>query len=214
MLLSAVIGFGLIYSIAAFCCARIPVNNDWKPGNDVTIYLLSNGAHADIVVPVKTVIIDWSNEVKYENTTGNDTTREWVGFGWGEKGFYLQTPTWDDLTFGVAFRAISGMGSSAIHATFHNQLAENNRCRRIKISLDEYKRLSDFIRDGFERTPSGEVIQIITTANYSSHDAFYIAKGRYHLFHTCNTWTINAFKYAGLKTALWSPYASGVLHFY
>src|SRR5689334_21418732 len=102
--LLSIIGFILVYLLIVFCCSRIELNSAWHPGKDITIYLLSNGVHSDLVVPVKTPLIDWSKIVKYKNTTGNDTTEDWVAFGWGDKGFYLQTPTWADLKFSVAFR--------------------------------------------------------------------------------------------------------------
>ena len=41
-------------------------------------------------------------------------------------------------------------------------------------------------------------------------DAFYDAKGSYNLTRTCNTWTNNALKAAGLKACLWTPFDSGI----
>lgn len=209
-----VAGFILLYLIMAFGLSRISVNNDRKPASDFTIYLLSNGVHVDIVVPVKTSVIDWSTLVKYENTTGNDTTAQWVGMGWGDKGFYLQTPTWDDLTFGVAFRAVTGLSTSAMHTTFYKRMVESEKCIRIQITSVEYQKLCDFIIAGFEKSDSGDVIHIKTDANYGTNDAFYEAMGSYHLFSTCNTWTNKALKTAGLKTCLWTPFESGLLYHY
>jgi len=212
--LASTIVFLLLYLIAAFAFSKLVVNGDRIPGNDITVYLLSNGVHTDIVVPVNTAHINWSKIVKYENTTGKDTTAPWVGFGWGDKGFYLQTPTWDDLTFPVAFRAVTGLSSSAIHATFHKRLVENEKCKSIRLSNGEYQRLINYILAGFKRAPSGEVIHIVTDANYGTNDAFYEGLGNYHLFHTCNTWTNNALKSAGLKASWWTPFDSGIMQHY
>ncbi|MBC7827616.1 MAG: DUF2459 domain-containing protein, partial [Chitinophagaceae bacterium] len=94
-----------IYLLSAFCLSRITVNKDVKESDDVTIYIKTNGVHADLVVPVKHGQMDWSRQVKFSNTVLNDSTMQWLALGWGDKGFYLQTPTWADLKFSVAFNA-------------------------------------------------------------------------------------------------------------
>ena len=170
--------------------------------------------HVDIVVPVTTSTIDWSTIVKHHHTTGNDTTAQWVGFGWGDKGFYLQTPTWADLKFSVAFRAGTGLSTAAMHVTFYKGLVESERCRKIQISNEEYEKLVAFILSGFEKSENGEVMHITTDANYGTNDAFYEGVGRYHLFKTCNTWTNNALKESGLKAGVWTPFELGVMHHY
>jgi len=204
----------LLYLLAAFSFSRIEMNATWKQGNDITIYLLSNGVHTDVVVPVKSEFIDWSKIVRYENTNGKDTTLPWVAFGWGDKGFYLQTPTWADLKFSVAFNAVTGLSSSAMHVTYHHQLKEGERCAKVMISNEEYQRLITYIKTGFETNHSGEVIHIVTNANYGANDAFYEGTGNYHLFHSCNTWTNNALKAAGMKSSIWTPFSSGVMDNY
>ncbi len=212
--IASFIGLILFYFLCSFILARIPVNNDDKLSGDIPIWIRSNGVHADIVVPVQTSIIDWSELVKYEYTKGNDTTAKWVAFGWGDKGFYLQTPTWSDLKFSVAFKALTGLSDAAMHVTFYNTLAENEKCRSISISAEQYKKLVSFIRSGFDQDSKGDVIHIVTDANYNDHDAFYEAEGTYSLFHTCNTWTNNALKFAGLPAGYWTPFEGGVLYYY
>jgi uncharacterized protein (TIGR02117 family) len=100
------IAFVLIYILAAYCLARMTV--DKEPGlvNDVAIYIKTNGVHTDLVVPVKNEQLDWSREIKFSNAHLPDTTAiKYLAMGWGDKGFYLQTPTWADLKFSVAFKA-------------------------------------------------------------------------------------------------------------
>jgi hypothetical protein len=35
----------------------------------------------------------------------------WIAFGWGDRGFAVETPTWSDLRPGTAIIALSGVGS-------------------------------------------------------------------------------------------------------
>ncbi len=204
----------VLYLFVAYTLVKIPVNSERKPGKDITIWIRSNGVHVDIVMPVKTQFIDWSKIVKYENTRGNDTTSQWVAFGWGDKGFYLQTPTWADLKFSVAFRAVTGLSEAAMHVTYYNNIFESESCRRVVISNEEYKKLTTAVLSGFDRTASGQVIRIVTNANYGDDDAFYEGSGTYSLFHTCNTWTNNSLRYAGLPAAVWTPFEQGLMDYY
>src|SRR6478752_4599298 len=118
-------GLIVFYLLSAFCLSRVTVNKDVKASNDVTIYIKTNGVHTDLVVPVKHAHMDWSSQVKFSNTALNDSTMNWLALGWGDKGFYLQTPTWGDLKFKTAFNAAFGLSTTAIHATFYKSLTES-----------------------------------------------------------------------------------------
>lgn len=212
--LLSLIGFLLLYVVAAFGLSRIAVNEDVEPVDEVKIFILSNGVHTDIVVPVKTESHDWSDHVKFEDTKGGDSLMNYVGFGWGDKGFYLQTPTWADLKFSVAFKAAFALSKSAIHATFHKQITEGENCVAINISKAHYEQLVEFISQSFEKDQSNKIMCIKTDANYGPNDAFYEALGSYSLFHTCNTWANNALKSCGQKVSLWTPFDTGIFYHY
>ncbi|HPZ26128.1 MAG TPA: DUF2459 domain-containing protein [Kaistella sp.] len=44
------------------------------------------------MVPVKTPEIDWSQQIPFENTLSKRTDFKYLAIGWGDKGFYLDTP--------------------------------------------------------------------------------------------------------------------------
>lgn len=208
------VGFFLIYILSAFLLPKIPVNSYVsEEGKTIPVYILSNGVHSDIVLPVKNDLYDWSQKVKFENTIAKDSTAQLIAFGWGDKGFYLETPTWDDLKFSTALKAATGFSTSAIHATFYKSLKEDEQCKKILISESEYQKLVAFIVDSFQSNSDG-FLKIETDAVYGKNDAFYEAKGSYSLFHTCNTWTNNALKAADQKAALWTPTDTGILNHY
>lgn len=209
-----IIIFLLFYLFAAFCLSRIEVNSDVVEKDDVTIYLITNGVHADLVLPVKTEMKDWSESVKFDNTIGKDSTAKYVAFGWGDKGFYLETPSWADLKFKTAFAAGFGLSQSAMHTTFYKNMTESESCKIIHISNSEYKQLVEYIDSGFEHTADGKLIHIVTEANYGNNDAFYEAVGSYSLFKTCNTWANNALKSCGQKAGLWTPFDTGIFYHY
>ncbi|WP_345209783.1 TIGR02117 family protein [Mucilaginibacter gynuensis] len=203
-----------IYLLSAYTLSRISVDREAGSGNDVAVYLITNGVHTDLVLPARSRHINWTDEIKYSNTKSKDTTAAYVAFGWGDKGFYLETPTWADLKASVACRAACGYGSSAMHATFYKHVREDSTSVKIMMSNAQYSRLVSYIKGSFRTDDGQHFINIPTNANYGNSDAFYEAKGSYSIFHTCNTWTNNALKSCGQKACLWTPFDTGLFYQY
>lgn len=208
------VGLLVLYVVSAYCLARILVNEDVANKEEVTIYILTNGVHTDLVLPIRNQIKDWTTTLKAEHTAGKDSMANFIAFGWGDQGFYLETPTWADLKCSTAFSATFGLGNSAIHTTFYKTIREHERCKRIQISYQDYQKLVEYVSESFKKSRQGEVIQIITKANYGNNDAFYEALGSYSLFHTCNTWANNGLKVCGQKVSLWTPFDKGIFYHY
>lgn len=209
-----ILTFILLYILSVFGLSRISVNSDLARAEEgVVIYLLSNGVHTDIVVPVENEIKDWRNEIQFNHTKAKDSLSKFVAFGWGDRGFYLNTPEWSDLKASTAFNAAFNLGTSAVHTTFYRNLSEDENCRRIVISKENYEKLVDFISESFHRTEENNV-QWISGHSYGKNDAFYEAKGSYNLFYTCNTWTNDALKAANQKASLWTVYDKGIMYHY
>ena len=200
----------LIVTLLSF----VSVNYDVAQNHEeIPIYILTNGVHTDIVLPIKNEHHDWSSQLKFEHTKSKDTTYQYVALGWGDKGFYLETPTWADLKASTAIKAASGLSTSAMHVTFYKHLKENQSCKKLQISLENYKKLIAFINESFQ-TQSGEFLKIETNAVYGKHDVFYEANGSYSLFYTCNSWANQALKAANQKAALWTISDSGIFRHY
>lgn len=210
----AIITFLVLYLISVYFISKITVNStvaqvDEKDG--IAIYILSNGVHTDIVVPVTNEVKDWRNQIQFNQTKSKDSTMQYVAFGWGDKGFYLHTPQWSDLKASTAFKAIFGVSSSAMHTTFFKQLKEGVDCKRILISKENYQKLVAYISESF---PDPNHPQWIEGYSYGMKDAFYEAKGSYSLFYTCNTWANSALKAANQKASLWTVYDRGIFCHY
>lgn len=206
----AFIVFIAFYLAAGYCLSRITVDAEPDTKKEVAIYILTNGVHTDIVFPIKTAQYDWSEKVKFSNATAVDSSFNYLAMGWGDKGFYLETPEWSDLKFSVAFKAAFGLSTTAIHATYYKSLKENSSCKKIMVSTEQYERLLKYTTDSFKKDANGNFINIKTNANYSKTDAFYEANGSYSMLHTCNTWANQALKKCGQKACLWTPFDTGI----
>lgn len=204
----------LLYFLSAILLSRIALNSDTiQKSGSVDIFILSNGLHADIVVPIINDQIDWSEFVKFGHTLSRDTTYKFVAFGWGDKEFYLNTPTWSDLRFAVAFQALFLAGRSAIHATFFHRMVEGENCFKISLSERSYHKLINFIKKEFQLDQEGNLIPIINF-HYETNDSFYEGTGTFTLFKTCNTWVNDALKYSDQKACLWTPFVEGIFYQY
>ena len=203
-----------IYFLSSITLSRISVEKEQNDLSEVTIYLLSNGVHTDVVLPTNTSQFNWRNILKSDDTVSKDSTLHYTAFGWGDKGFYLETPTWEDLKLSTAFKAAFGLGKSAMHITFYNSIRENELCKAIPLSANQYLRLVEYIRESISINKNGKAVHINTSTAYGINDAFYEANGKYCLFKTCNTWVNNALKSCGQKACLWTPFEDGVFYHY
>lgn len=211
---ASVVAFFVILFCCEFVLSHVSVAPEAQNGHDVTIYLYSNGVHTDLVLPVRDREIDWSREIKFADTPSKDSAMQYIALGWGDKGFYMDTPTWAQLKVSTAVKAGLGLGGTAIHATYYKQMMEGADCIKLMLSRDQYQRLVRYISDSFKLDKRGHYINIKTRANYGLDDAFYEARGRYTIFYTCNTWTNGALKVCGQKACLWTVFDKGIFYQY
>lgn len=212
--LLGIIIFLVLYVVSALLISKISVNsNISQKDKEIEIFILSNGVHTDIVFPIKNEFKDWSKQIFFDQTKSKDSLVNYLAFGWGDKGFYLNTPEWSDLKVSTALNAAFGMSTSAMHTTFHKKMKEGTDCKKIKISAGEYQKLVSYISESFNYDTSKNV-QWISGHSYGNRDAFYEAKGSYNLFYTCNTWANNALKIAKQKASLWTVTDTGIFCHY
>jgi uncharacterized protein (TIGR02117 family) len=199
------------YFLMAFCLSRITINAHSINKPEVTIYILSNGIHTDIVMPAKNTTINWTEKIPYSNTLKADSTYQYLAVGWGDKRFYLETPAFSDPKLTTALRAISGLSTSAMHTTYYRYMTEDDQCKKVMISNADYKKLIQYVANSFQTDSIGNFIKVKTAIRYDIGDAFYEAKGSYSIFKTCNTWTNSALKACEQRSCLWTIFDTGIL---
>ncbi|MEL6852718.1 MAG: DUF2459 domain-containing protein, partial [Bacteroidota bacterium] len=105
------------YALFAFLTTFIPVNRAFEDKGPIEIFVVSNGVHTDICVPVQAAGVDWLSFVPDSGFGGG--TKRYLSMGWGEEDFYLNTPSWSDLSIGTALSAIFLPTSTAMHVTVY-----------------------------------------------------------------------------------------------
>jgi uncharacterized protein (TIGR02117 family) len=182
----------------------IPTNNSFLETEDgIEIFVVSNSVHADIVLPLKTSTHDLSEffpEHHFPSSAGNPSH---IAIGWGDTGFFLETPTWSDLKFSTAATALLWTSPTCMHV----QLTDVNvyaQSQSVKLSKTQFRQLVYFILASFQVNADGEFIQV-KDAHFGQTDAFFQAKGSYHLFNTCNSWVGGGLRSAGVRAPMMSP---------
>ena len=196
--------FGALAYAVILLIGLIPVNNSFVPADDgITLYVVSNEVHADIIVPVKTETIDWTEEFSHATFDSDVTTYSHVAIGWGDKGFFLETETWDDFKISIAANALLLPSESCLHVSFTNPVYFNGAAS-VTVSESQYQKLVDHIKQSFNAASNQQPVQI-PDRSYSTNDAFFEANGRYHLLNTCNSWVGRGLKSAEVRAPWFSP---------
>ena len=199
-LLLAVVAYALVVLLGL-----IPVNNDFTPSPDgVEIFVVSNPIHAEIVLPIKTTTIDWRDRFAADCFLGDTRGASHVAIGWGDRGFFIDTPTWSDMRVSTAAKALFWPSESCMHVTCTNAEYLDDDARAVRISTAQYERLVEFINGSFQRGPDGSNRRI-EGARYGANDAFFGARGKYHCFNTCNCWAGRALKSCSVRTGWFTP---------
>ena len=139
----------ITYLIVSLLLTAITV--DRENDNQVfgkTIYLNTNGVHLDIILPKRdanSLLLDGIQHESYER---------YLAFGWGDEDFYINTPTWADLTFTNAFSAMFLKSSTLMHVTRYR--SKYSDWVEIKISENELKQLNAYLLQSFQTNQNGE----------------------------------------------------------
>ncbi|MCA8968715.1 MAG: TIGR02117 family protein [Planctomycetes bacterium] len=215
----AIAGMILAYVGLATICGIIPVNTDYEDAPDGTeIFVSTNGVHCDFALPAKSRLRDWTEtlQLSSDGTIAREAGRQkgalWVHFGWGERHFYLDTPTWSDLEVSTALGAVFWPTTTLMHVSFSwmrpDALGES---RRLVVDDARLGRLIEYIEGQFARDEHGAFVRL-DNRGYGNLDDFYEARGSYHALHTCNDWVNAGLKHAGIRAALWSPFDKAILY--
>jgi uncharacterized protein (TIGR02117 family) len=202
----------LVYLSASIVLGYIPVNTGFsKPEEGIDIFIVSNGVHTDFVLPMINDQMNWSNLFGQEDFGRRLHTAPWIAFGWGDRGFYLNTPEWSDLTPSTAIKALLLPSHSAMHVTLTGKPSTSDRVIQIRINEVQYSGLKNYILGSFLKDPRKKAIRI-DHPGYGMNDLFFESDLSFHLLRTCNVWTSNGLNTAGIRTSVWTPFDRPILY--
>ena len=198
----------LSYFLCAFLLSVLATSiksDDCK--KDKTIFVKSNGFHAEIVIPVAYLREHFVDKLHMPFTA------HYLSFGWGDKNFYLNTPTLSDVTFNTAFEALFMKSETVLHVSAYRKEPWKLRKDWTQLQICQHQ-LDKVINHVYKSFKDENIFGFVTATDksYGNADNFFDANGSYSCLYTCNTWVIDAFHKADLPVAIWSPFEFGILY--
>jgi uncharacterized protein (TIGR02117 family) len=172
----------------------------------VTIFVVSHGYHAGIVLP-RVMLAELASGRGYAALIAVST--RFAGFpflemGWGDEEFYRSVPTIASLTVPMAARALFLPGNrSVVHVVGLSYPPRAAFPAADIIALD-------LSAKGFDRTlgridatfaPAGGAPADDAGPGLYGPSRFYRARGTFNIFHVCNHWLADLLDAAGVPTA-------------
>lgn len=166
-----------------------------EPGG-VTIGVEASLAHTEIIVPVEAAGHDW-RAVLPPGSVPEGVTH--LSFSWGDRAFFLATPSWADVDWRLAIRALVASDASLVHVYRLGGFWG----RPVPIDAAAYRRLTAFLE--------GEIAPGEPIPGYGPDDIFLPGTSRYGWWRTCNQWAGDALAAAGIRVGIWTPFAQGLI---
>ncbi|MFY0659961.1 MAG: DUF2459 domain-containing protein [Shimia sp.] len=160
------------------------------------IWIFDHGYHAGLILP-RRALKDFGGAHSDVWLTLFPEA-DWFEFGWGDKGFYFDVPTFADVTFAIGAKALFWPTETVMHVAVGtgSPWTRFTHSEGIEIPVTDMalKKLVSFVEDSVESS------QMLGPGLYGV-SAFYKGRGKYHLFQTCNSWVSQALRAAGVKSA-------------
>jgi uncharacterized protein (TIGR02117 family) len=172
-------------------CAGVADHAPRSPGTAVgePVYVVSNGWHTVIVLEAETLPTGrWPQRVAFDG-------RRYLEVGWGDRDAFPS----DRMTLGLTLKAAFASRGSALRvAAFDEPILERFRgidVVELRVSASALSGLAEFIEASHAADADGQPIRLKDGATESA--TFYLARGRFHVLNTCNSWTARALQAAG-----------------
>ena len=176
----------------------------------IPIYIYNTGIHTDILVTVNTKIWDWQQHLNIKLIANPSASINYLAFGFGDRAYFLETYTETLLPIATTFKALFLPTPSAMRVLAYQNIPQQYEIKCVIITEFNYLMLMEFINNSFQFDAQGNRKSLIIDPNYRV--GFYGAKDTYSILRTCNDWTAEALRLAGVKTPLWPGLSSSIMY--
>lgn len=201
VLLGSILSIPLLMLIGSF------IPRQWhqtQTGGSYPVCALQFDIHTNIVLPVQTDAFDWRKQFPLPLDRA-----QYVGFGWGERVWYMNPPSRPLEVMTKGLRAMVFQNRAVLQVHRYERFPTDHRIKCVGVERSRYLALVNFIQQSFQRDSQGRLIRL---ENPASENPFYEATGRYSLLHNSNHWTAEGLRQAGLNTPLWAGFSFAILH--
>jgi uncharacterized protein (TIGR02117 family) len=221
-ILKVIIYFGLamvlLYGLAVLVGGLLPASfgSSQPATGEEHIYLLNTGYHVEICLPADEAPEPLVREIyKISDDLTELNSPAYYCFGWGDRSFYPGTPSIKDLNIVQAVRTALLPTRGAMRISWYfNDLKISPSVQKIPATPAQIERLYKFVTSSYLYDSQADIklVQLPDSAVDPEFEPsiFIEAVGTYSLIYTCNNWTSEALKKAGIPTKIWTPTVWGV----
>lgn len=187
-LLRACLAAGTLPPLAGCGSTPLPTYREAR-GDGVTIYLIAAGWHTEIAVPVHAM------RDPLRASAPDFPGAQYLSFGWGERNFYMARAP----TVGDAMSALFPGPAVLLVTPLHRAPRESRASAQVfefNLSTAGLERLSNYLWAAFDKSGDGTPRRL--AAGLEPGSVFYAATGTYSASYTCNTWTAEGLRVAGV----------------
>ena len=157
--------------------------------NALTLYLIVEGGHSELALPARQI----PGRLAVFRHAFPDA--RYLSFGWGERAYFMARNPTSGETLRAIFPAPSALLVSGLSIPPPQAFISSVKVFPVKVSKPGLTRLSRYIWSYAGTDGNGQPRRL--SPGHRPNSAFYASSGTYDLFHTCNTWTMEALKVAG-----------------
>jgi uncharacterized protein (TIGR02117 family) len=198
----------LLLLMAAFLPSRW--GNKTQESCKFKICVSDMGIHSEIIMPVQNEIFDWRIYLPLNKITRTaNPDYKYLGFGWGERDFYMNPPSQIHLQISAGLKALFWLNPSVIRVEGHHKLPQAVKVKCFGINQQGYLNLVKFINNTFKLDHQGQKIRL--SYDYPVNVSYFDAKGTYSIVRNCNNWTAEGLRSAEVNTPLWAGLSSAIM---
>jgi len=194
----------LFFLLCFIVCGCVPAVRGLyppEPGKGNTIFVVSHGWHTGIVIsypearPFLTALKDIQADIPF------------LEIGWGDAGFYQAKK----ITSGLTVQAIFWPTDSVMHVVALPVSPESyftaSEVVPVRVSGPGLKNMLCFIDSSFARDAASNLVAM--GLGLYGESRFFRANGKYYALNTCNSWTAQALRSAGLPVSTFYALTEG-----
>lgn len=195
------LGAALLFVAVVFMAGAVVRPATWHTSESASpsqrIYVLSNGFHSDIVVPVSAVDALGLDLGAFPVAIDQVVH---LAIGWGSLTAYTSLRAVSDLTLGIVAKA-SAFDETVVHALPLASVVAGEGVYALDLTPAQYQRLVEGLAEDFASTTP----MVGLTQGFG--DLFFEGRGRFSPWNTCNSWTGAHLRAAGVAVGFWTPSA-------
>lgn len=163
------------------------------PGPNVSdVSVVSDGWHAAIVVPRMQLV-----ETGLVPEVGEFPQARFIEFGWGDRAFYPARKKTLGMTLDAAFRPTPAIIHIAGRIRSPELIYGDANVVSIAMTRQTFRHMIGVLDSYIDRREGGRSYPVASGLHPNSN--FYLARGGFHLFNNCNTWTARILRAGGVN---------------